>query len=60
MKSRHKDRKFYKLNEIACFFAHLLRCIKGLIHLEFIVALKQYSSRKNGHRIWIAIFYQTV
>ena len=27
----NKDRKFYKLNEIACLPAHLLRCIKGRI-----------------------------
>lgn len=27
------DRKFYKLTEIICPLAHLLRCIKGLIYV---------------------------
>ncbi len=27
-----QDRKFYKLNEITCPWAYLLRCIKGPIY----------------------------
>ncbi len=30
--SDYKKRKFYKLNEIACLSAHLLRCIKGRMY----------------------------
>lgn len=48
------DRKFYKLTEIICLLAHLLRCTKGLIYAT--KPLMRLVSEPSDFKDWSAQF----